>query len=285
MADEVPPVKTPETPPAPAAAPAPELSEEEILKRAESIQKNRDAAHQEELRKADELRKAEEAKKAAAIAEAERLKQKEAEKKAEELRRAQELVRADEAKKEAEAKKAEELKRQAVREAEKEKKAESPKKKRTGLKIFSVIVLLLIVLGVVVVISSNVSITNLGTTGSYSYATSYNVWLPLNQEFSIGGYKVIALSTADSMMISLGGVTYPLTVGEVITAPDQQATLTIFWGSVQVMKVKYSVALEYLGVASNGQAAFKMIIASDRQLPEGLIKFFVGMSGVTVANA
>ncbi|MDO5845646.1 MAG: hypothetical protein Q4Q04_01860 [Methanocorpusculum sp.] len=284
---EEPPITGSPVPPAPPAETP--LSDEEVLKRADEIQKAREAAHQEELRKAEELKRAEEVKKAEAIAEAERIKRLEDEKKAEELRRAQELVKADEAKKAEEARKAEEIKEQARREAEKEaaKKAsaEAPKKKHTGLKIFGIIILLLAILGVVVVISSSVTITPLGADGSYSYATGYNVWLPLNQEFNVGGYKVIALSTADSMMVSLGGVTYPLAVGEVISVPDQMGTLSIFWGNVQLISVKYEVALTYLGVAENGQAAFKMVIASDKQLPETLIKLFLSMSGVTVASA
>lgn len=283
---EEPPAESPVTPAPPATL---ELSDEEVLKRAEEIRKAREAAHLEELKRAEEIKKAEELKKAQAVAEAERIKRQEEEKKAEELRRAQELVRADEEKKAAEAAKAEELKEQARREAEreaaKEAKAEKPKKRHTGLKIFGIVILLLLILGVVAVVSSNVTITSLGTSESYSYATSYNVWLPLNQEFSIGGYKVIALSTADSMMISLGGVTYPLSVGQVITIPDQMGALTIFWGNVELINVKYNVALTYLGVADNGQAAFKMIIASDKQLPETLIKFFLSMSGVTVSSA
>ncbi len=141
----------------------------------------------------------------------------------------------------------------------------------------------MIIFAGVVLISADVFITG-GTDKSYGYDTTYNVWIPLNKELSIGGYKVIALSSGNDMMISLGGVTYPLEVNAVTYVPDQIATLTIFWGSVQVMKIQYEIALTYLGNINNNEAAFKMLISSDQQLPESIIAFFLSSSGVKVQS-
>jgi hypothetical protein len=249
-----------------------ELTDEEILLRAEEIRKSQEAKKAEELKKAEEIRLAEEAKKAEELRKAEEIRKAEEAKKAEELRKAEELVQAEKERKAREAK---------SHEGEEKK----PKKSHKGLKIFGIILLLLIIFAGVVLISADVSISG-GTDKSYGYDTNYNVWIPLDKELNIGGYKVIALSPSSGnvMMISLGGVTYPLQVNSVTYVPDQIATLTIFWGKVTVMKIQYEVALTYLGNTNNNEAAFRMLISSDRQLPEFIISLFLSSSGVKVQS-
>ncbi len=160
-----------------------------------------------------------------------------------------------------------------------------PEKSHKGLKIFGIILLLIIIFAGIVLISADVTITA-GTDKSYGYDTTYNVWIPLDKELNLGGYKVIAPSPSSggSMMISLGGVTYPLEVNTVTNVPDQVGTLTIFWGKVTVMKILYEVALTYLGNTNDNEAAFRMLISSDRQLPEFLISLFLSSSGVKVQS-
>ena len=277
------------------------LTDEEVLKRAEEIKKIQEAKKAEELKRAEEIRKADEAKKAEELRRAEEIKKVEEAKKAEELKKAEVLVNEEQAKKAAEAKKVHEaeraanLEKEVARLAAEKKAAEDaakkaaaknepkPKKSHKGLKIFGIILLLVIILAGVVLISADVSITA-GSDKSYGYDTTYNVWIPLNKELSIGGYKVIALSSGNEMMISLGGVTYPLEVNAVTYVPDQIATLTIFWGSVPVMKIQYEIALTYLGNTNTNEAAFKMVISSDQQLPESIIAFFLSSSGVKVQS-
>lgn len=280
-----------------------ELTDEEILKRAEDIKKTQEAKKAEELKRAEEIKKAEEAKKAEELKRADEIKKAEEAKKAEELKKAEVLVNEEQARKAAEAKKAQdaekasnlekEVARLAAEKAAAEEAAkkaaakdeQKPKKSHKGLKIFGILLLLLIIFAGVVVISADVTITA-GTDKSYGYDTTYNVWIPLDKELNIGGYKVIALSPSSGsiMMISLGGVTYPLTVNYVTYVPDQIATLTIFWGKVTVMKLQYEVALTYLGNTNNNEAAFRMLISSDRQLPEFIITFFLSSSGVKVQS-
>ncbi len=277
------------------------LTDEEILKRAEDIKKAQEAKKAEELKRAEEIRKAEEAKKAEELKRAEEIRKAEEAKKAEELKRAELLVQEEQAKKAAEARKVQEAERSAnlekevVRLAAEKKAAEEaakkaaeknepkPKKSHKGLKIFLGILILLVLFVGVVVISSGVTITG-ATDKSYAYDTTYNVWIPLDKELSVGGYKIIALSpsSGEAMMISLGGVSYQLVVNDVTNVPDQLATLTIFWGKVTVMKIQYEVALTYLGNTNDKQAAFKMVISSDQQLPEFLITMFLGSSGIKV---
>jgi len=279
------------------------LTDEEILKRAEDIKKAQEAKKAEELKRAEEIRKAEEAKKAEELKRADEIKKAEEAKKAEELKKAEVLVNEEQARKAAEAKKAQDAEKAAnlekevarlaaekaaAEEAAKKASAkdeQKPKKSHKGLKIFGIILLLLIIFAGVVVISADVTITA-GTDKSYGYDTTYNVWIPLDKELNIGGYKVIALSPSSGsiMMISLGGVTYPLQVNYVTYVPDQIATLTIFWGKVTVMKLQYEVALTYLGNTNNNEAAFRMLISSDRQLPEFIITFFLSSSGVKVQS-
>jgi len=279
------------------------LTDEEILKRAEDIKKAQEAKKAEELKRAEEIRKAEEAKKAEELKRAEEIRKSEEAKKAEELKKAEALVNEEQARKAAEAKKAQdaekaanlekEVARLAAEKAAAEEAAkkaaakdeQKPKKSHKGLKIFGIVLLLLIIFAGVVLISADVSISG-GTDKSYGYDTTYNVWIPLDKELNIGGYKVIALSPSSGnvMMISLGGVTYPLEVNTVTNVPDQIATLTIFWGKVTVMKLQYEVALTYLGNTNNNEAAFRMLISSDRQLPEFLITLFLSSSGVKVQS-
>jgi len=279
------------------------LSDEEVLKRAEEIRKAQEVKKAEELKRAEEIRKAEEAKKAEELKRAEEIKKAEEVKKAEDLKKAEVLVNEEQARKAAEAKKVQDAEKSAnlekefarlaaekaaAEEAAKKAAAKNepkPKKSHKGLKIFGIILLLVIIFAGVVLISADVSITS-GTDKSYGYDTTYNVWIPLDKELSVGGYKIIALSpsSGDAMMISLGGVTYPLTVNAVTYVPDQIATLTLFWGNVQVMKIQYEVALTYLGNTNNNEAAFKMLISSDQQLPEFIITYFLSSSGVKVQS-
>lgn len=278
------------------------LTDEEILKRAEEIKKAQEAKKAEELKRAEEIRKAEEAKKAEELRRAEEIRKAEEAKKAEELKRAEVLVNEEQARKAAEAKKVQdaekaanlekEVARLAAEKAAAEEAAKKaaakdakPKTSHKGLKIFGIILLLVIVFAGVVLISADVTITG-GTDKTYGYDTTYNVWIPLDKELNIGGYKVIALSpsSGNAMMISLGGVTYPLTVNAVTYVPDQIATLTLFWGKVPVMKIQYEVALTYLGNTNNNEAAFRMLISSDQQLPEFIITFFLSSSGVKVQS-
>ena len=278
------------------------LTDEEILKRAEEIKKAQEAKKAEELMRAEEIRKAEEAKKAEELRRAEEIRKAEEAKKAEELKRAEVLVNEEQARKAAEAKKVQdaekaanlekEVARLAAEKAAAEEAAKKavakdakPKTPHKGLKIFGIILLLAIIFAGVVLISADVTITG-GTDKTYGYDTTYNVWIPLDKELNIGGYKVIALSpsSGNAMMISLGGVTYPLTVNAVTYVPDQIATLTLFWGKVPVMKIQYEVALTYLGNTNNNEAAFRMLISSDQQLPEFIITFFLSSSGVKVQS-
>ncbi len=278
------------------------LTDEEILKRAEEIKKAQEAKKAEELKRAEEIRKAEEAKKAEELRRAEEIRKAEEAKKAEELKKAEVLVNEEQARKAAEAKKVQdaekaanlekEVARLAAEKAAAEEAAKKaaakdakPKTSHKGLKIFGIILLLVIIFAGVVVISADVTITG-GTDKTYGYDTTYNVWIPLDKELNIGGYKVIALSpsSGNAMMISLGGVTYPLTVNAVTYVPDQIATLTLFWGKVPVMKIQYEVALTYLGNTNNNEAAFRMLISSDQQLPEFIITFFLSSSGVKVQS-
>ena len=230
-----------------------ELTDEEILQKAEEIKTAQEAKKAEELRKAGEIKKAEE------------------EQKAEELKRARDLVEAEEERKNEKAQNGD---------ANKEVPA---KKSHKGLKIFGIILLLLIIFAGVVFISADVTITA-ASDKNYAYDTSYNVWIPLDKELNLGGYKVIALASGNDMMISLGGKTSNLVVNQITYVPDQIGTLTLFWGHVTVMQLQYEVALTYLGNTNANQAAFRMVISSDQQLPEFLISFFLSKSGVSVAS-
>ena len=280
------------------------LTDEEVLLRAEEIRKSQEAKKAEELKRAEEIRKADEAKKAEELRRAEEIKKAEAEKKAQELKKAEILVSEEQARKAAEAKKIQDAEKAAnldkdvasftaekaaAEETAKKTSAkdeQKPKKSHKGLKIFGIILLLVIIFAGIVIISADVTITP-GPDKNYPYNTNYNVWIPLDEQLSIGGYKVIALSpsSGDVMMISLGGVTYPLVVNTVTSVPDQIGTLTIFWGSVVVTKIQYEVDLTYLGNTNEKSAAFRMLISSDQQLPELLISLFLSSSGVQVKTA
>lgn len=127
----------------------------------------------------------------------------------------------------------------------------------------------------VTVLSANVTITQSTDVISYPYETKYEVWFPIGQEVSACGYKMTALSTGGEMMFAVGGVTYMLNSNEVVSISPTKATLTLFWGKLTALTVQIKVDLKYISNTPDNYAYMKMRIASDKQLPEFLINFFL----------
>ena len=77
------------------------------------------------------------------------------------------------------------------------------------------------------------------------------------------------------MMFSADGSVTKLVRNEPITIGEQSVTLTTLFGSVPVMTVNYKVILEYQGNTEANQAYFKMLIQSDKSIPEVFVNLLL----------
>lgn len=168
-----------------------------------------------------------------------------------------------------------EAQRLAAEDAERKRKEKQEKSKSRRRKIIGGIVLLIVLVLVVLVASSSVTVQP-GTTTNYPYITTYSVWFPIGEEVDISGHKLIALGDGNEMMFSIDkGTPTKLIRGEPIVIGEQAATLTTLFGKVPVMTINYKVILEYQGNTAENQAYFKMLIQSDKSIPEFVVNFML----------
>ncbi|MDV0441033.1 hypothetical protein [Methanorbis furvi] len=167
-----------------------------------------------------------------------------------------------------------EAQRLAAKESElkrKEKQATSKSRKR---KVIGGIILLIILVLIVLAASASVQVQP-GSATSYPYITTYGVWFPIGQPVDISGHTLIALADGNEMMFSADGSVTKLVRGQPITIGEQSAKLTTLFGKVPLMTINYKVILEYQGNTPENQAYFKMLIQSDKSIPEFVVKFLL----------
>lgn len=168
-----------------------------------------------------------------------------------------------------------EAQRLAAEDAERKRKEKQEKSKSRRRKIIGGIVLLIVLVLIVLVASSSVTVQS-GTTTNYPYITTYSVWFPIGEEVDISGHKLIALGDGNEMMFSIDkGTPTKLIRGEPIVIGEQAATLTTLFGKIPVMTINYKVILEYQGNTAENQAYFKMLIQSDKSIPEFVVNFML----------
>ncbi|HJK77816.1 MAG TPA: hypothetical protein O0Y06_04900 [Methanocorpusculum sp.] len=167
-----------------------------------------------------------------------------------------------------------EAQRLAAEDAERKRKEKQEKSKSRRRKIIGGIVLLIVLVLVVLVASSSVTVQS-GTTTNYPYITTYSVWFPIGEPVDISGHKLIALSDGNEMMFSADGSVTKLVRSDPIVIGEQAATLTTLFGKVPVMTINYKVILEYQGNTAENQAYFKMLIQSDKSIPEFVVNFML----------
>ncbi|HJK67033.1 MAG TPA: hypothetical protein O0X71_03660 [Methanocorpusculum sp.] len=208
--------------------------------------------------------------------EVERLNREKAEAEARAAADAQAAAVAAEEKAAAELKMKEELEAQriAAEDAERKRLEKEAKSKSRKRKIIGGVILLIVVVLIVLVASSGISVQP-GTATNYPYITTYDVWFPIAEQVDISGHKLIALSDGNEMMFSADGSVTKLVRNEPITIGEQSVTLTTLFGSVPVMTVNYKVILEYQGNTEANQAYFKMLIQSDKSIPEVFVNLLL----------
>lgn len=201
----------------------------------------------------------------------------EAQKIAAEAKAAAEAESAETAKREAEAKIKAELEAQKIAAAEKEARDKEKKlvSKSRRRKIIGGIIVVILLAFVVLIASSSVSVGPSSGAASYPYTTTYSVWFPLGQPVSFNNNELIALSMDNEMLISINGQTSKLVAGVPIAIGEQSATLTTLFGKVPVTTINYKVTLEYQGNTAENQAYFKMLIQTDKSIPEFVVKFLL----------
>ena len=167
-----------------------------------------------------------------------------------------------------------EAQRLAAQESEQKLKEKHARSKSRRRKVIGGIILLIILVLVVLVASAGVSVQP-GTTANYPYITTYSVWFPIGEPVDISGHKLIALSDGNEMMFSSDGSVTKLIRNEPIVIGEQAATLTTLFGNVKIMTINYKVVLEYQGNTAENQAYFKMLIQSDKSIPEFVVNFML----------
>lgn len=141
-------------------------------------------------------------------------------------------------------------------------------------KVIGGIILLIILVLVVLVASAGVGIQS-GGAASYPYTTTYEVWFPIGEPVAISGHNLVALSDSSEMMFSADGAVTKLVRGQPLIIGEQSAALTTLFGKVHVMTINYKVILEYQGNTDAHRAYFRMIIQSDKSIPEFVVNFML----------
>ena len=142
-------------------------------------------------------------------------------------------------------------------------------------KIIGGIIVVILLVFIVLIASASVSVSPSSGAANYPYTTTYSVWFPLGQPVSFNNNELIALSMDNEMLISINGKTSKLFAGMPISIGEQSATLTTLFGKVPVTTINYKVTLEYQGNTVENQAYFKMLIQTDKSIPEFLVKFLL----------
>ncbi|MBR1369835.1 hypothetical protein RJ53_10240 [Methanocalculus chunghsingensis] len=151
---------------------------------------------------------------------------------------------------------------------------EPPEEKKNGkLKIIAVIVLIILLLVVAAFATLNVSIYAPVSGATYPYTTTYNVWFPLGKTVEVGGMNMVALSTADEMLISVDGVTEKIDVGENKLISEKRAVVRTLGQTV--VDTNFQIYLNYRGLTDQRTANFFLSMRTSQQVPEPILKLLI----------
>jgi len=150
---------------------------------------------------------------------------------------------------------------------------EPPEEKNGKLKIIGVIVLIILLLVVAAFATLNVSIYAPISGATYPYTTTYNVWFPLGKTVEVGGMNMVALSTADEMLISVDGVTEKIDVGENKLISEKRAVIRTLGQTV--VDTNFQIYLNYRGLTDQRTANFFLSMRTSQQVPEPILKLLI----------
>ncbi|MCP1716160.1 hypothetical protein J2T58_002035 [Methanocalculus alkaliphilus] len=150
---------------------------------------------------------------------------------------------------------------------------EPPETKNGNLKIIGVIILILLLLIVAAFATLNVSIYAPVSGATYPYTTTYDVWFPLGKTVEVAGMDMVALSTADEMLISVDGVTEKIEVGENKLISEKRAVVKTLGQTI--FDTNFQIYLNYRGVSDPRTANFFLSVRTSEQVPEPVIKLLI----------
>ncbi len=140
-----------------------------------------------------------------------------------------------------------------------------PEKKSGKLKIIGVLVLILIVGVVAAFATMNVTIYGPLPDATYPYTTTYDVWFPLGKTVTVGGMDMVALSTADEMLISVAGETHKMEVGEEKLISERRAVVKTL--GFTIVDTNFQIFMNFRGLSDPATANFHLAIRTSEQVP------------------
>jgi len=150
---------------------------------------------------------------------------------------------------------------------------EPPEEKNGKLKIIGVVVLILLLLVVAAFATLNVSIYAPVSGAAYPYTTTYNVWFPLGKTVEVAGMDMVALSTADEMLISVDGVTEKIDVGENKLISERRAVVKTLGQTV--VDTNFQIYLNYRGLSDQRTANFFLSVRTSQQVPQYILSLLI----------
>lgn len=150
---------------------------------------------------------------------------------------------------------------------------EPPEKKNGKLRIIGVILLIILLLVVASFATLNVSIHAPINGTAYPYTTTYNVWFPLGKTVEVGGMDMVALSTADEMLIDVDGDTTKIEVGEEKLISEKRAVVRTLGQTV--VDTNFKIYLTYRGLSDPRTGNFFLSVRTSQQVPEPIVKLLI----------
>jgi hypothetical protein len=150
-------------------------------------------------------------------------------------------------------------------------KMRSPGKAGFGLgtKIILGILAVIAVVSVIAIVTLTIAVIDSQTGTSFPFSTSYRVSLPDGELVTIGTTKIIVLTMADGVDVSVDGTKEKLTVGQERIISPRYARISAL--GVPLMDTDFQITLKYLG-PSGSTALFDMTVRTSKQVPEMVIR-------------
>jgi hypothetical protein len=139
-----------------------------------------------------------------------------------------------------------------------------------GIKVIIALIVIALIVVVVAFLTLTVSVTQVTTSDSFPFTTSYGVSFPEGQTVTIGNTHITVLSYQNDLISDIDGDRQKLTVGVDRGISERRAVITTL-GAITLMDTYFLVNLTYKGVQNN-RADFDMAIRTSKQVPNYLIQ-------------
>ena len=138
----------------------------------------------------------------------------------------------------------------------------------TGIKIVIGVIFIVIVIGVVAILTLNVSVMSPDQGVTYPYSTHFAVSIPEGQQVTIGNAMITVLSYQNELVADVNGNRQKLVVGEDRVLTEKNAKITTL--GAPLLQTNFQISLNYTGELNN-RAYFNMDIKTQRQVPDFIL--------------